>query len=214
MKSGGGERSGQAIWCERLAVNDEVRTTATGVDETRASRPTTAVQEGVPTNCWLGPADTSFSTGILRQQSSVLPGWLHSDALFWQHAIAAGPESSQKRAARGDPTMATDSANVATTFNITFDVSTNDRFTALKGDVSPDLTSGGTTASWSPLPRTVTTSSGQKTTGRVAAGGRPNEPAAGDGDGNGGTEDLRGHVSHYRGFNNDTNVTRTHRIPL
>lgn len=91
---------------------------AVSIEGTRASKLMTEVQWGFPASCWLGVAAASFSTGTLLQHSSVLPGWLHSEALSWQHAIAAGPEASQKRPARGDPTMATANASVATDFSI------------------------------------------------------------------------------------------------
>ena len=87
--------SAQAVRCESLGVRDEANATMLGADGTSASRLMTEVHWGLPANCCVGPADASLSIGALRQQSSVLPGWLHSDALFLQQAIAAGPESSQ-----------------------------------------------------------------------------------------------------------------------
>jgi len=81
MESGGGAGSAQDVRCENLGVNDDARATALGADGTRASKLMTDVHWGLPANCWLEPANTSFSTRV-RQQPSVLPGWLHSGALF------------------------------------------------------------------------------------------------------------------------------------
>src|SRR2546427_11762471 len=113
MESGGGARSAQDVRCENLGLKDDARATALGADGTSASRLMTDVHWGLPANCRLEPANTSFSTGV-RQQSSLVPGWLHSGALFRQQAIAAGVEWSQYRLATGDPTRVTDKASVAT----------------------------------------------------------------------------------------------------
>jgi hypothetical protein len=54
----------------------------------------TEVHCGFPVNDWVATLDASFSTGA-GQQSLLAAGLLHSDALFWQHAIAAGVDLSQ-----------------------------------------------------------------------------------------------------------------------
>jgi len=79
MESGGGAGSAQDVRCESLGVKDDARAAALGADGTSASELMTDVHWGLPANRWLEPANTSFSTGV-RQQSSVLPGRLHSGA--------------------------------------------------------------------------------------------------------------------------------------
>jgi len=92
---GGGAGSGPEVAGASLGVRDVTRVTRVGADGTSASKLMTEVHWGLPANCCVGPAEASLPIGVLLQQSSFLPGWLHSDALSLQHAIAAGPEVSQ-----------------------------------------------------------------------------------------------------------------------
>ena len=78
----------------------------------------TDVQPGLAAVTLAGPAATRSSAGAFWQHSSVMPGSLHRPASFVQHAIAAGPVSSQWSAAMGDPTKDTTNATAAIAFAI------------------------------------------------------------------------------------------------